>query len=67
MLRISFFRRLRTTHHAHSQTRFTMTYLAAAYGVIWLVVFILVFSMRRRQEKVVEQLETLEEIINEKQ
>ncbi|HEY52518.1 MAG TPA: CcmD family protein [Caldilineae bacterium] len=44
-----------------------MTYLAAAYGVIWLVVFILVFSMRRRQEKVVEQLETLEEIINEKQ
>jgi CcmD family protein len=44
-----------------------MAYLAAAYGVIWLVVFILVFSMRRRQEKVVEQLEMLEEMIKERQ
>jgi len=46
---------------------FIMAYLAAAYGVIWLVVFILVFSMRRRQEKVVEQLEMLEEMIKERQ
>jgi CcmD family protein len=44
-----------------------MAYLAAAYGVIWLVVFILVFSMRRRQEKVVGDLEMLEEMINERQ
>jgi len=44
-----------------------MAYLAAAYGVIWLVVFILVFSMRRRQEKVAGDLEMLEEMINERQ
>ena len=44
-----------------------MAYLAAAYGVIWLVVFILVFNMRRRQEKVVEQLEMLEEMIKDRE
>ena len=44
-----------------------MTYFVAAYGVIWLVVFILVFSMRRRQEKVEEQLGMLEEMVNEQQ
>ena len=44
-----------------------MAYFAAAYGVIWLIVFVLVFSMRRRQVKVAEQLEILEEMINEQQ
>lgn len=62
--------------HAHHASRiFThthqhgliMAYFAAAYAVIWLIVFVLVFSMRRRQEKVVEQLEMLEEMINEQQ
>ncbi len=42
-----------------------MTYFAAAYAVIWLIVFVLVFSMRRRQVKVTEQLELLEEMVNE--
>ncbi len=44
-----------------------MAYLAAAYAVIWLVVFILVFNMHRRQEKVVEQLEMLEEMIKDRE
>ena len=43
-----------------------MAYLAAAYAVIWLVVFILVFNMRRRQEKVVEELAMLEEMIKDR-
>ena len=53
-----------TLTHKHT---FIMAYLAAAYGVIWLVVFILVFNMHRRQEKVVEQLEMLEEMIKDRE
>ena len=43
-----------------------MAYFAAAYAVIWLIVFVLVFNMRRRQVKVSEQLAVLEEIVNER-
>lgn len=40
-----------------------MTYLAAAYGVIWLAVFALIFSMNRRQAQLDSQLDMLEEIV----
>ena len=43
-----------------------MEYLAAAYGVIWLVVFIFVFSIYRRQKSVEQELEMLEEIIHDR-
>ncbi|NOZ72612.1 MAG: CcmD family protein [Chloroflexi bacterium] len=42
-----------------------MIYLAAAYGVIWLAVFILVFSMNRRQSQLNEELTILEEMIRD--
>lgn len=42
-----------------------MIYLAAAYGVIWLAVFILVFSMNRRQSQLNEELSILEEMIRD--
>lgn len=42
-----------------------MLYLAAAYAVIWLAVFILVFSMNRRQSQLNDEISILEEIIRE--
>ncbi|MCP4166410.1 MAG: CcmD family protein [Chloroflexi bacterium] len=42
-----------------------MTYFAAAYLAIWLIVFIFVFGMYRRQSKIDEELATLEEIVDE--
>lgn len=43
-----------------------MLYLAAAYAVIWLAVFILVFSMNRRQSQLNDEISILEEIIRER-
>ena len=43
-----------------------MLYLAAAYAVIWLAVFVLVFSMNRRQSQLDEELHILEEIVRER-
>lgn len=37
-------------------------YLAAAYGAIWLVIFIFVFSMQRRQSHIETELQTLEDM-----
>ena len=42
-----------------------MQYFAAAYLAIWLIIFIFVFSMYRRQSRIDEELATLEEIANE--
>lgn len=44
-----------------------MIYLAAAYGVIWLAVFVLVFSMHRKQSHLNDELSILEEIIREQE
>lgn len=43
-----------------------MEYLAAAYGVIWLVVFVFIFSIYRRQKAVEQELEMLEEIVRDR-
>lgn len=40
-----------------------MTYLAAAYGVIWLVLFIFVFSIFRRQQKIDHEITALEDAL----
>ncbi len=42
-----------------------MTYFAAAYLAIWLIIFIFVFSMYRRQSKIDEELATLKQVVNE--
>ena len=44
-----------------------MEYMAAAYGVIWLVTFIFIFSIYRRQKQVQQELEMLEEIVRDRQ
>ncbi|NUQ37365.1 MAG: CcmD family protein [Caldilineales bacterium] len=41
-----------------------MIYLVAAYVVIWLVVFGLIFNMHRRQAQLDSELQMLEEIAN---
>ena len=41
-----------------------MTYLAAAYGVIWLVLFLFVFSIFRRQTRIDTEIEALEEALD---
>ena len=40
-----------------------MIYLAAAYGVIWLALFLFVFSIFSRQGKIETELEALEEAL----
>ena len=40
-----------------------MTYLAAAYGVIWLVLFLFVLSIFRRQQKIDEEIGALEDAL----
>jgi len=40
-----------------------MVYLAAAYGIIWLVLFIFVFSIFRRQQRIDDEIATLEEAL----
>lgn len=42
-----------------------MIYLVAAYVVIWLVVFGLVFNMVRRQSQIDAELQMLEEIASQ--
>ena len=37
-------------------------YLAAAYGVFWLVSFILIYSMVARQKKLQQELDILEQL-----
>jgi len=38
-----------------------MIYLAAAYGVIWLALFLFIFSVFQRQRKIDAELAVLEE------
>jgi len=40
-----------------------MVYLAAAYGVIWLALFLFVFSIYRRQTRIDAEIEALEEAL----
>ena len=40
-----------------------MTYLAAAYGVIWFVLFLFVFSIFRRQTKIDTEIDALEDAL----
>jgi len=40
-----------------------MIYLAAAYGVIWLALFLFIFSIFNRQGKIETELEALEEAL----
>ncbi len=40
-----------------------MTYLAAAYGVIWLALFIFVFSIFRRQTRIDNEIAALEDAL----
>ncbi len=40
-----------------------MIYLAAAYGVIWLVLFLFVFSIFRRQQQLDETIGALEDAL----
>ncbi len=43
-----------------------MPYFAAAYAIIWLVLFAFVFNMNRRLGKLDEELDLLEEVVREK-
>jgi CcmD family protein len=40
-----------------------MIYLAAAYGAIWLMLFIFVFSIFRRQSKIDNEIAALEDAL----
>jgi len=40
-----------------------MIYLAAAYGVIWLTLFLFIFSIFQRQRKIDAELAVLEETL----
>jgi len=44
-----------------------MIYLAAAYAVIWSAVFILVFSMHRKQNQLQDELSLLEEMLRDEE
>ena len=44
-----------------------MIYLAAAYGVFWLVTFVLVFSIFQRQRRLQQQVATLRRALEERQ
>jgi hypothetical protein len=43
-----------------------MTYLAAAYGVLWVISFFLVFSMVWRQRKLAAEVRVLEQLVEDK-
>ena len=43
-----------------------MTYLAIAYGSVWLLVTLYVAYMGTQQRKLAQEIETLEEIVAEK-
>jgi CcmD family protein len=43
-----------------------MTYMVAAYLIIWGASFVFIFSMVRRQANIQRELAALKELINEK-
>jgi CcmD family protein len=44
-----------------------MTYMVAAYLVIWVATFAFVFSINHRQTNLRKELAALQEVVNEKQ
>lgn len=42
-----------------------MIYLAAGYGVFWLVTFVFVYSIVSRQQNIQKELEILEQLAHE--
>ena len=44
-----------------------MTYMVAAYLVIWIATFAFIFSISHRQTNLRKELAALREIVNEKQ
>ena len=44
-----------------------MSYMIAAYLVIWLATFVFVFSINQRQSNLRKELLALQEVVNEKQ
>ena len=44
-----------------------MAYMVAAYLIIWIASFVLIFSMVYRQRKIDQELAVLEESLKEKQ
>lgn len=44
-----------------------MTYLAAAYAVLWAISFGLVFSIMQRQRKLQSELQTLEILVEDRE
>lgn len=40
-----------------------MTYLAAAYAVIWIALFLFIFSIFRRQARIDAEIEALEDAV----
>ena len=44
-----------------------MSYLFAAYSVIWLVLFLYIFSIFKRQKKLFDEIYSLKKIIKEKE
>jgi len=44
-----------------------MTYMVAAYLVIWVATFAFIFSISHRQTNLRKELAALQEVVNEKQ
>ncbi len=43
-----------------------MSYLFAAYSIIWIVLFLYIFSIFKRQKKLFDEIGSLKQIIEEK-
>jgi len=43
-----------------------MSYLFAAYSIIWIVLFLYIFSIFKRQKKLFDEIRSLKQIIEEK-
>lgn len=43
-----------------------LTFLAAAYGIIWLALFIYIFSLDRKQKKLARSIDILEKSLEKK-
>jgi len=43
-----------------------MSYLFTAYSIIWIVLFLYIFSIFKRQKKLSDEIRSLKQIIEEK-
>lgn len=43
-----------------------LTYLAVAYGIIWLALFVYILSLDRKQKKLSKAIELMEKSLNKK-